>query len=159
MNNTEKGMLGGAAVGTGAGALIGRGNPAAMAVGAVVGGIVGGAAGSNQDRREEHKAAVVSAVNAQAARQMRLEEIVQMAQSGQSDAVIIGQINNTSSVFQLTTDDVTYLHQQRVSDAVINYMQSRRYLVVQPRPVYGYPPPPPPYYAEPNVYVGVRGRF
>jgi surface antigen len=144
MNNTEKDALGGAAVGAGAGALLTRGNPVGAVIGGLFGAAVGGSIGANQDRRDEHKAAVTAAVNAQAARQMRLDEIVQMAQGGQSDAVIMGQINNTGSVFQLTSDDVNYLHQQRVSDQVINYMQSRRYVYVQPRPVYVYPPPPPP---------------
>lgn len=153
MNNTEKGVLGGAAVGTGAGALIGRGNPAAMLVGGVLGAAVGGVAGSDQDRREDRKNYAVAAVNAQAARQMSLADIVQMAQQGQSDVVIIGQINTTGSIYQLTSDDVNYLHQQRVSDAVINHMQSRRYVVVQPRPVVVYERP---YYPPPPSYgVGV----
>jgi hypothetical protein len=117
---------------------------------------VGGIAGANQDRREEHKAAVQAAVNAQTARQMNINEIVQMAQSGQSDAVIMNQIASTGSVFNLTSDDVNYLHQQRVSDQVITYMQQRRYVYVQP--VYPYPPPPP-VYVEPGVSVGIRGRF
>src|SRR2546421_606400 len=125
MNNTEKGALGGAAVGAGTGALLTRGNPVGAVLGGAIGAMVGSSVGNNQDRREEHKAAVVAAVNAQAARQMKLEEIVQMAQSGQSDAVIMGQIQTTGSIFALTSDDVNFLHQQRVSDQVINYMQSR----------------------------------
>src|SRR4051812_14097333 len=75
MNNTEKGMLGGAAVGTGAGALIGRGHPGAMLVGGALGTIVGGVAGASQDQREDRKNfqnAQVAAINAQAARQMSL---------------------------------------------------------------------------------------
>jgi hypothetical protein len=170
MNNTEKGLLGGAAVGTGAGALIGRGNPAAMALGGIGGAAIGGIAGSAQDAREDRKkayAAAEAAANAQAARQMSINEIVQMAQQRQSDAVIIGQINTTGSIFRLTSDDVNYLHQQGVSDQVINYMQQPRYVAVQPRPVVIYerpyvyppPPPPPPVYVEPGVSIGVRGRF
>ena len=153
MNNTEKGALGGAAVGTGLGAIAGRGNPAAMVVGGILGTAVGATVGNDQDRREDRKNYAVAAANAQAARQMSLDQIVQMAQQGQSDAVIIGQINTTGSIFQLTPDDVNFLHQQRVSDQVINYMQSHRYAVVQPRPVYVYERP---YYPPPPSYgVGV----
>ncbi len=160
MNNTEKGMLGGAAVGTGAGALIGRGHPGAMLAGGVIGTMVGGLAGSGQDAREDRRAAVAAA-NAQSARQMGLNEIVQLAQQGQSDSVIMGQIDATHSQFQLSTDDINYLHQQRVSDNVIRYMQARRTrtVIVQPRPEVIYvSPPPPPVYMEPGVSVGVRVR-
>jgi hypothetical protein len=38
---------------------------------------------------------------------------------------------------------VNYLHQQGVSDQVINHMQARRTVIVHPRPVVVYPPPPP----------------
>jgi Bacterial type II and III secretion system protein len=136
-DNTEKGALAGAAVGAGAGALVTRGNPVEQPAS----GPFGGAVGADQDRRDERKAAVLAAVNAQPARQMTLEEIVQMAQVGQKDAVIIGQINNTGSVFQLTADDLNYLHQQRVSDTVINYTQSRRLVAVPPVCIYPAPPP------------------
>lgn len=161
MNNTERGLLGGAALGTGAGALIGRGHPGAMLAGGVIGTMVGGIAGSEQDRREDRRAAIAHA-NAQSARQMSLNEVVQMAQQGQSDSVILGQIDATNSLFQLTTDDINYLHQQRVSDNVIRYMQARRSrtVIVQPRPdvIYVAPPPPPPIYGS-GVSIGVRGGF
>jgi surface antigen len=155
MNNTEKDAIGGGAVGAGAMALATRGNPVATVFGGLVGALVGGSIGASQDRHEEHKAAVQAAVSAQAARQMTINDIVQMAQSGQSDNVIIGQINATGSIFpNMTADDVNYLHQQRVSDQVINYMQQRRYVYV-PRPVYVVPPPPPPPVGV-GVVVGVR---
>lgn len=170
MNNTEKGMLGGAAAGTGAGALIGRGNPAAMAVGAIAGTMIGGIAGSNQDAREDRKAAHAAAVNAaqaQAARQMSLGEIVELSQRPTPDHIIIQQIANTGSTFALTSADIGYLQDQRVSPSVISYMQQARRTVVVPsrtvvvrEPVYVVPPPPPPpVYVEPGFSVGVRGRF
>ncbi|MSQ95086.1 MAG: hypothetical protein EXR98_11100 [Gemmataceae bacterium] len=157
MNNTEKGLLGGTAVGAGAGALLGRGHPGAMLAGGVLGAAVGGIAGSDQDRREDRKAAIAAA-NAPSHRQMSLNEVVQMAQRGQSDSVIIGHINATNSIFQLTTDDLNELHQQRVSDNVINYMQSRRgrTVIMQQRPDVIYVAPP---VYGPGVSIGVGGRF
>jgi hypothetical protein len=165
MSNAEKGMLGGAGAGTAIGAIAGRGNPAAMAIGAVAGTVLGGVAGDAQDRREdrrEHQRAVNAAVNAQAARQMSLEEIVQMAQTGTPDHLIIRQIETTGSNFNLRGDDIVFLRQQRVSDGVIGVMQMHRApraVVVQPQPVVLVPaPPPPPVFVEPGVSVGVYGR-
>ncbi len=144
MNNTEKGLVGGGAVGAGIGALATRGNPAAALVGGALGAMVGGAAGSNQDRREENRAAVTAAVNAQAARQMSLNEVVQMSQQNASEPVIINQIETTRSNFALRSEDILYLKQQGVSDRIIQVMQTPRYSqpVVIRQPVYGPPPPP-----------------
>jgi hypothetical protein len=151
MNNTEKGLLGGGLVGTGIGALAGRGNPAAMAIGGIGGAAVGGLFGAGQDRREEHKAAVARAdaiATAQSARQMSIHEVVQLSQT---------------QTHEQTTNDLSYLQQQGVSPRVITVMQARRYarpVVVHERPVYVVPgPPPPPVYVEPGVSVGIRGRF
>jgi hypothetical protein len=155
MNNTEKGMLGGAALGTGAGALIGRGNPAAMVLGGVAGTMVGGLAGNAQDHREDRKAWAQASANAHAARQMSINEVVQLSQQRVPDQMIVNQMNTTGSTFDLRGDDLTYLRQQGVSDHVITQMQIRRGgqpVVMHPAPrvVYVEPPPPPP-----HVSVGV----
>ena len=88
---------------------------------------------------------------------------------GNSDAVIIRQIDVTGSVFNLRPEDIQYLHDQRVSDQVISVMQSRRYapgVVVGPPGPYYAPPPgtvvvvdpgPPP--VGVGVGVGFGGRF
>ena len=162
MNNTEKGMLGGAAVGTGAGAILGRGNPGAMLVGGAVGTMVGGVSGSNQDRREDRRAVATLAANEHARIQLRLTDIVNMSQSRVPDHMIIREIDTTGSMFALSPDDLIYLRQQGVSDSVISVMQVRRArsVVVHPRPDVIYvAPPPPPVYVEPGFSVGVRGRF
>lgn len=160
MSNSEKGLLGGAAVGTGAGALIGRGNPAAMLVGGAVGAMVGGVAGSDQDRREDRKAIQTAIANDRARNQMGINDIVQLAQRGTPDDIIIRQIDATGSVFNLTADDLNYLQDQNVSRNVISAMQVRRTrtVVVQPRPDVIYVAPSP-VYMEPGVSVGIRGRF
>jgi hypothetical protein len=163
MNNTEKGLLGGSAVGAGIGALATRGSPAGALVGGALGAMVGGVAGSGQDRREDHRAAVTAVANAQARNQMKLHEIIQMTQSNVGDETIIRQMDATGSCFQLSSEDIIELRQQGVSGRVINEMQARR----SPRPVVIHQPvviapPPPPVYYEPapvSVGIGVRGRF
>ena len=148
MNNTESGALGGAAVGGVAGGLLGavvRAPVAGAVVGGLVGSAVGASAGADQDRRENRDKYYQAAAAAQARNQMSLNDVVQMVQRGNSDTIVINQINATGSIFALTAEEINYLHDQRVSDAVISAMQARRYRYVQqPNVVYvdpGYPPP------------------
>jgi hypothetical protein len=117
--------------------------------------MVGGAVGNAQDRADAKKASAAAAAAQQA--QMHLEDIASMTANGISDTVIINQIRTTGSVFHLTPEQITWLRQQRVSDAVVTEMQATamRY----PQHVYGPPPgtvvvveqPPPP----PPVGVGI----
>jgi hypothetical protein len=144
MNNTEAGLLGGGAVGAGIGALATRGNPVGALLGGALGAAVGGAAGSDQDRREDRRAYVNAVANAQAARQMSINDIIQMSQRGMAEDIIIRQIQETNSVFNLTTNDLIDLQNQNVSRNVIAFMQSRHYaqpVVVAPPPVVYGPPP------------------
>ena len=166
MNNTQQGAVSGAGIGGLLGALVGGRHNAlpAAAIGAVGGGIVGGAIGADKDREEERKTAVAIATANQAARnQMSLTDIVQLAQRGTPDDIIIRQMDATGSVFNLTTQDISYLQDQNVSSRVISAMQARRTrtVIVQPRQpdVIYVSPPPPPVFVEPGVSVGIRGRF
>lgn len=154
MNNTQQGMGTGALIGGGLGLLAGGRHPlVATAIGATAGTVIGGAVGADRDRYEERKTAhAIAAANAQAQRQMGVNDIVQLSQSRTPDDIIIQQINSTGSVFTLTTQDLTYLQDQGVSGRVISYMQQRRFVVVQPRPVVVYERP---YYPPPGIGVGV----
>ena len=154
MNNTEKGLLGGGAVGAAIGTLATRGSPAGALVGGALGAAVGGVAGSDQDRREDRRAYINAAANAQAARQMTLNEVVQLAQQNTPEQIIINQIESTGSNFALRADAITFLRQQGVSDHIISVMQARRYpraVVVQQPIVIG----PPVYYEPAPVSVGI----
>jgi hypothetical protein len=158
MNNSEKGALGGGAVGAGIGALATRGSPGGALVGAALGAITGTVIGSAQDARQDQKAYAQAVVNAQAQRQMTLPEIVNMSQTKVPDQIIVNQINTSGSNFNLRGDDIIYLRQQGVSDFVISQMQVRRapVAVMGPPPVVyvEQPPPPPPI----GVGVGVMVR-
>lgn len=151
MDNTEKGMLGGGAIGTGAGALLTHGSPFGMLIGGLFGATLGGIAGNNQDRREDRRAVAQAYANAQAARQMSVQEVIQLSQRQTPDAIIINQINTTGSVFNLRSEDLMDMQQQGVSPQVIAAMQAAR-----PRPVVLAPAPVGVIYADPPpVGVGV----
>jgi hypothetical protein len=135
MSNTATGAGIGGALGTGAGLALGAatGNPRTGAVaGGLIGAGLGGAVGASEDAREREESQILQAEananQAAAASQMQLGDVIQMA-NGQppvGDEVIINQIRNTGSAFQLSTSDITYLKQNNVSDRVINEMISAR---------------------------------
>src|SRR5437764_490631 len=84
--------------------------------------------------------------------QLRLTRLAQLSQQQVSDQVIIGQIRATRSVFVLTPEQIAWLKQQGVGDAVVIEMQQTATRVPQPARVYArpvcivepvYAPPPP----------------
>jgi hypothetical protein len=174
MSNTATGAGIGGALGAGLGTVVGAatGNPRTGAVaGGLLGAGIGGAAGASEDARERHENRVIqaeaAASQAAAASQMQLGDVIQMANSQPpvGDEVIINQIRNTGSGFQLTTADITYLKQNNVSDRVINEMISARPRVGiagrPPRTVVIREPVPPPVvvYERPWGYWGPRPVF
>src|SRR4051794_22466388 len=151
MSNTEKGVglggLLGAGLGTGIGAL--THNPK---TGAVVGGLagagIGGLVGNDMDRKDQHQRDVVQAqANAQAqapvqARKMGMMDVVDMAQKGHDEQVIINQIHATGSTFQLSPADLDYLKQCNVPSRVIVEMQTARVVAGPPTRMYVREPGP-----------------
>jgi hypothetical protein len=164
MSNTDAGILGGAGVGAVLGTIIGgatRHPGAGAAIGAVTGAVAGGGAGALADRAEARAEARNQAAIAAANQRppLSLEEIQQMSARGISDDVIIGQIRTSGSVYNLTADQVTWLHDYGVHDGVIREMQAtawrtpRRIYTAAPvvQPVYVVEPMPPP----PPVGIGI----
>src|SRR5262245_12717133 len=153
MSNTDKGVLGGGAIGAGTGALIGSATGhtgLGAAVGGVVGAVSGGLIGNGIDRAE-HKAdeaRSVAAASASAPGALGLTDIVQMAYQHIDDGIIISQIRTTGSVYHLSAQDIVWLKQNGVSDPVIQEMQATAYRtprrVYTATPVYVVPEPPPP---------------
>ena len=142
--NTQTGALAGAGIGGAAGALIGSAAhvPVAGAViGAAAGTMIGASAGASADEAERRKA-VQQEVAARGG-PLSLEQIRDMVHNNVGDAVIMDQIRLTRTVFQLTPEQITWLHTEGVSDAVIQYMQRSGYVprrvvyVEQPTPVVG----------------------
>jgi hypothetical protein len=147
--NAQTGALAGAAGGGAAGALIGSAAHVPVlgaVVGATAGTLIGSSVGAAADDADRRKA--IQADVAARGGPLSLEQIRDMAQHNVSDTLIIDQIRTTRTVFQLTTEQVTWLHEQGVSDTVIHYMQNTIY---GPRRVVYVDPGPPP----PVVGVGV----
>jgi predicted lipid-binding transport protein (Tim44 family) len=160
MSHTDKGVLGGGAIGAGTGALIGSATGhtgAGAAIGAGIGAVTGGLIGNDIDQSEAKTKAEIAQASAAAAAApahgpLSLPDIAQMAQSGLSDAVIIGQIRATRSVYVLTPQDLAWLKTQQVSDAVVMEMQATASRVPPPGRVYARP-----YYSPDVVYVDPYG--
>ena len=140
MNNTERGAVTGGVLGGLAGTVIGgiSGHPGAgAAIGAAAGAGVGALAGNEEDRQERR-------VNAAIARSaITVHDVVQMSQRQIGDELIVNQIYNSSTAFNLSSNDVIYLREQGVSERVIGAMQAHRgYRVVRPSGVVYVDPPP-----------------
>jgi hypothetical protein len=147
LSHTENGALAGGAIGAGTGAIIGHATghtgPGAL-IGAGVGALSGGLIGHAMDKSEEKQAQIA------AQGQIGMTDVVQMTQSHVSDDIIINQIRTTGTVFRLSGNDITWLKQNGVSDAVVYEMQAtatrypRRVYTAAPvyEPVYVYDPPP-----------------
>ncbi len=162
MSSAEKGVGLGGLVGAGLGTAVGAatGNPK---TGAVVGGLVGagtgGLIGNGIDREDQQKKDVVqatAAANAAAARQLGMTDVIQMVGEGQDEQVIINQIRNSGSTYNLTQSDLSFLRQNNVPPRVVIEMQNARPLAVRTRPVYVreqptviYQEPPPIVYVRP----------
>jgi hypothetical protein len=135
MNNTQADALGGGAIGATAGALLDRRNPVAgAAVGGVLGAATGAAVGSQADADQRRVNAAVAA-SQPAQPPLKLEEIVELTRHGIGDAVIIDKIHASGVVYVLNATQITWLHDNGVSDFVIQEMQRARY---RHRPVYVY---------------------
>jgi hypothetical protein len=155
MSNTEKGALAGGGIGAGTGAIIGsatHNTGAGALIGGAVGTLAGGLTGHAIDESEKKQDAKLAAATAPPARPpLRMEDIAQLAHDHVADEVIINQIRTSGTVFALTVNDINYLKQNGVSDAVIAEMQNTVYRcprrVYTPAPVVivdpGPPPPPP----------------
>lgn len=117
---TKTGAVAGGLIGAATGAVIGhqtgRGGEGA-AIGAAVGAISGGLIGSQMDAIE--RKAVEANPN-----HITVMAVADMANKGVPDDVIIGEIQRTRSTYTLTSEVITYLKENKVSDKVINYMMS-----------------------------------
>jgi hypothetical protein len=145
--------LAGGLVGAAAGnALAGKGNRGAgTLVGAGVGALAGGLIGNSEDQKERSRERLAAA-QAAANPPVMIPDIVRMTQSNVSDDNIIAQIRNSGSVYHLSPDDVTALHNQGVSDRVLRYMQDTAMRPVVVRQVYVEPAP---VIVEPQPTIGV----
>lgn len=115
---TKTGAVAGGVIGAAAGGIIGHQSGHGLegaGIGAAVGVLSGALIGSAMDQKD--KAAL--AVNPN---HLTYTAITDMAAKGTADAVIISEIDRTRSVYELNSEIITYLKQNKVSDRVIDYM-------------------------------------
>ena len=114
---TKTGAAIGGLVGATAGGIIGhqdgRGLGGAL-IGGAVGAIGGGMIGNQMDKQ-----ALAANPN-----HITVIKIAEMTADGVPDAVIISEIKRTKSVYNLTSEVITYLRENNVGDGVIDYMLS-----------------------------------
>src|SRR5262249_51445661 len=113
----------GALVGDGAGAaaanLIAKATHGSRTAGTVIGGAVGAIGGAIAGWAHDQSVIKADTRSAAQAQQGSLEQIVKLSQQGVTDAVIINQIRTSGKVYTLSANDILYLKQHNVSDAVI----------------------------------------
>lgn len=114
---TTGGAVGGGLLGAAVGGIIGHQSGHGLegaAIGAATGAVAGGLIGNQMDKK-------AMAVNPN---HVPITKIAEMASQGLPDAVIIDEIQRTKSKYDLNSELITYLKQNKVSDRVIDYMMS-----------------------------------
>ena len=121
---TEGGIIG-TVLGAGVGYVIGKqsGHGAEGAgIGAGVGLLSGAAIGSQINKPGAGQQGTGS-TQGLSVNQMSIQQIVDLSKQGVNEAVIIDKIRLSNSRFSLSADDIAYLQQQGLSQAVISAMQ------------------------------------
>jgi len=116
----------GTALGGAAGAIIGHQSDHAAEgalIGAATGGLTGGLIGDAQDARAERDAAIAQVSHTQQVPGLVNLDLINMAQSGLSDEVIINAIQQRGGQFDLSPAGLIALKSHGVSDAVIAAVQ------------------------------------
>ena len=147
-NNTGSGALIGGALGAITGAAVGgsrHGGQDALfgaAAGAVAGGLIGNSMDHEQQTRLRSQAPQTYARVDQGT-VLSLADIKALAKSGISDDVIITQIQNSRTVFHLSSADIIDLRDAGVTDKVVNFMINTA-STIQPAPPVAQVAPPAP---------------
>ncbi len=112
------GTVAGGLIGATAGGIIGHQSGHGLegaGIGAAVGALSGALVGSSIDQSDKQAMAVNP-------NHIPLTRIAEMGNQGTPDAVIISEIDRTHSVYQLNSEIITYLKNNKVGDRVIDYM-------------------------------------
>ena len=115
--NTGKGAAAGGLIGATAGGIIGHqdghGWEGAL-IGGAAGAVGGGLIGHQWDKKQQES-------NPQ---HITVIEIAEMGKKGIPDDVIISEIDRTRSKYELTSEVISYLKENGISDKVINHMMA-----------------------------------
>ncbi len=117
---TKTGAVAGGIIGATAGGIIGHQSGHGLGgagIGAAVGALSGALLGSAMDQGDKKAMAVNP-------NHIPLPKIAEMASQGTPDAVITSEIDRTHSVYNLNSEIITYLKQNKVSDKVVDHMMA-----------------------------------
>lgn len=132
MNNTQKGAAVGGAGGAALGAIVGKqlGNTGAGAAIGALSGVAGGAllgnAKDEADKRDNYarQAAYQQNMRYREQRAMSNRDVLDMAANGVPDHTIVSTMKDRGGNFDTSPRSIIYLHNNGVSDGVIEAMQS-----------------------------------
>ena len=116
------GAVAGGSIGATAGGIIGYQSHNALAgagIGAAAGAIGGGLIGNAMDKKDKEGIAVNPYY-------IPVTKVVEMAAQKTPDSIIISEMQRTHSTYDLSSEAITYLKNNKVSDQVIDYMLSTR---------------------------------
>jgi uncharacterized membrane protein len=125
-DRTGTGALAGGAIGAFSGAVLGGRNAGEGAlIGGAIGAITGGLIGHSMDQEEQDRLraeAPQTYDRVDQGRPLAVADIKAMISAHVGDNVIIGQIQNTRSVYHLSAADIIDLHNAGASETVVQYM-------------------------------------
>ncbi|MHB0958068.1 MAG: glycine zipper domain-containing protein [Pirellulaceae bacterium] len=161
--------MGGVAGGLAGAALGDRSNNAlgGALIGTAVGALSGAAIGDSMDAEVERRQALIEAkVGRRMSGAVTTSDVMTMSRSGLGDEVIINHVRANGMVSQLTPNDIIQMHENGVSERVINAMQQMASTqVVAPPAAYSAPiiieesyMVPPPYW-RPRPYCYGPGPY
>jgi outer membrane lipoprotein SlyB len=126
-NNTGSGALIGGAMGAITGAAIGgsrHGGENAL-IGAAAGVIAGGLIGNSMDQQQQARLRAQSPqtyARVDQGQPLSVADVKALAKAGISEDVIINQIQNSRTIYHLSTADIIDLRDAGVTDKIVNYM-------------------------------------
>jgi hypothetical protein len=144
---TASGALAGGATGAIIGSAAGHHGRGGL-VGAAVGAVVGGLIGHGMDQEQEARLRAQAPQTLQRVEQgkpLTVGDVKSLAKAGISDDLIISQIRNSRTVYQLSPADIIDLKTAGISDKVIDFMINTQTLIpsAEVASVVGATPPPP----------------
>lgn len=126
MNHAQRGALAGGLAGAGLGAAVGESGgdaaPGAL-IGGAVGALSGAVIGDGIDADQARKAEIEARIGRQMAGAVTADDAIAMTRAGLSDEVITSHVRASGVARPLAVNDLIYLRDQGVSDAVIKAMQ------------------------------------
>jgi len=147
-NNTANGALVGAGVGAASGAMLAHNGLAGALVGGAIGAVAGSIIGNQMDQAqaaELRAQAPTTYVRVEQCQPLTTADVKALVQAGVKDDLIITQIQNSHTVYHLSSADIIDLHNAGASDKVIDFMINTVNLP-PPAPTVvdasGQPPPP-----------------